>query len=157
MESKLGDFIAAVKMEGMARNSEFAVEVTLPKGMVDRFSFSSKLRTILMFCDAANLPGINMSTTPNRTFGEVRETPYEKLFDNLALSFYVDNSMVVKSLFDEWFNLIQNTNSKTFSYYNDYITKIVITAFDMKSRPRYKMQLHEAYPKQMSSISLDYE
>lgn len=154
--SRLKSFIASVKLEGMARNSKFAVELTLPEQMRQNFNISSKLQTMLLFCDSAALPGINIATSANRTFGEVRETPYDRIFDTLSLSFYVDNSMVVKSLFNEWVNLIQNNQSRLFSYYEEYISKIVITTFDMKSRPRYRVMLQEAYPKQISSISLDY-
>lgn len=156
MDFKLKDFIASVKLEGLARNSKFAVELTLPEGLLNNFNISSKLRTILLFCDSAALPGINIATNANRTFGEVRETPYDRIFDTISLSFYVDNSMVVKSLFEEWSNLIQNKQSRTFSYYKDYITNIVITTYDLKARPRYKVKLQEAYPKQIGSISLDY-
>jgi hypothetical protein len=156
VDSRLKSFIASVKLEGMARNSKFAVELTLPEQMRQNFNISSRLQTVLLFCDSAALPGINIATNANSTFGEVRETPYDRIFDTLSLSFYIDNSMVVKSLFDEWVNLIQNNQSRLFSYYEEYISKIVITTFDMKSRPRYKVMLQEAYPKHISSISLDY-
>lgn len=156
MANTLKGFIANLRTEGLARPSRFAVEITLPKGMIDNFSFVYKLQSILLFCDATNLPGLSIATTPNRSFGEVRETPYEKLFDSLPLSFYVDNSLVVKSLFDEWANLIQDIGTRQFSYYNDYITKITISVLDMKSSARYRVELHEAYPKQISPISLDY-
>lgn len=152
----LKEFVAALRMEGLARNSKFAIEISLPTGMKENFQFSYKLRTILLFCDSTTLPGVSIATTPNRSFGEVRETPYEKLFDSLHLSFYVDNSMVVKSLFDEWSNVIQNMKTREFSYYSEYITKITITTFDLQGRPRYRMQLHEAYPKQIGTITLDY-
>jgi hypothetical protein len=153
---RLRDFIASVKVAGLARPSRFAVEITLPPKLLATFMFASQMQTILLFCDATILPGINIATTPNRSFGETREAPYERLFDSLPLSFYVDNGMMVKALFDEWTNLIQNFNTRDFSYYDDYTTKISIITFDIRNRPNYRMELHEAYPKSVSPISLDY-
>jgi len=150
------EFISQVRTGGLARSNKFAVEVTLPRGMTTNFGFTYQMRNILLFCDSTVLPGVSVATTPNRSFGETRESPYERLFDNIQLSFYVDNSMVVKSLFDEWSNLIQNYKSREFSYYEDYITKIAVTVFDTKSFPRYRVELFEAFPKNVGSISLNY-
>jgi hypothetical protein len=157
--SDLKTFISKVKTEGIAKTNKFAVEFSLPLGMNSgaRSYYDSKLQNILLFCDTAQLPGVNISTVPNRTFGELRETPYEKLFDGLPLTFYVDNSLVVKSLFDEWTNVIQNGNNRLFSYYNEYVTDILVTVLDNKGQPRYKMMMYEAYPKTVSPIQLSYD
>ena len=114
------------------------------------------LQKILLFCDQIQLPGTNYSTTQNRMFGEFREVPYEKLYDNITMSFYVDVDMKVKSLFDDWSNLISNPVTKTYNYYNTYITDMHIEVQDINDKTRYEMTLFECYPKTISSIQMDY-
>jgi hypothetical protein len=114
------------------------------------------LRKVLLFCDQIQLPGVNYSTTQIRTFGEFRETPYEKLYDNLTMSFYVDNDMKIKGLFDEWIGSIQDPITRTFSYYDQYISEMKIEVQDLQNKTRYEMTLYECYPKNIGSIQLDY-
>jgi hypothetical protein len=147
----LKDFISEIKKGSLARNNRYAVIFTPPA----RINPGS-LRKVLLFCDQIQLPGVNYSTVQNRTFGEFRETPYEKLFDNLSMSFYVDNDMKVKSLFDDWIGIIQNPTTRTFSYYNDYISKMTIEVQDLQDKTRYQMVLEECYPKNIGSIQMDY-
>jgi hypothetical protein len=147
----LKDFISEIKRGSLARNNRYAVIFT-PPAQVN----SGPLRKVLLFCDQIQLPGVNYSTVQNRTFGEFRETPYEKLFDSLAMSFYVDADMKVKGLFDEWIASIQNPTSRTFSYYNDYISEMTIEVQDLQNKTRYEMSLYECYPKNIGSIQLDY-
>lgn len=148
----LKDFIAQVKNGGLARGSHYAVEITPPVGM----SAIGNMQKILMFCDQAQLPGLNLSTTPNRVFGEIREVPYEKLFDNINLSFYMDQDMEVKFFFDAWMGLIQNPYDRTFSYYKDYIGSMKIQVQDINDNSRYEVELFECYPKNIGAVALDY-
>lgn len=147
----LKDFISEVKRGAIARNNRYAVIFTPPAKVNP-----AALQKVLLFCDQIQLPGVNYSTVQNRTFGEFRETPYEKLYDNLTMSFYVDNDMKVKALFDEWIASIQDPTTRKFSYYNDYISNMQIEIQDLKNKTRYEMTLWECYPKNIGSIQLDY-
>jgi hypothetical protein len=147
----LKDFISEIKQGSLARNNRYAVMLTSPK----RVNLGS-LRKVLLFCDQIQLPGVNYSTTQIRTFGEFRETPYEKLYDNLTMSFYVDNDMKIKGLFDEWIGSIQDPITRTFSYYDQYISEMKIEVQDLQNKTRYEMTLYECYPKNIGSIQLDY-
>lgn len=147
------DFTAAVKSQGLARTNRYAVVMTLPKGMVFNNDVTKKA---LMFCDQVQLPGTNFSTSQNRTFGEFRETPYEKLYEHINLSFYVDRDMQVKELFDRWNDTIYNPITRTFNYYNNYTTDITIEVQGNDGQPNYWVDLHECYPKSVGAVQLDY-
>lgn len=149
----LRNFISEVKKGALARNNRYAVLFQLPAGV--RFNPDSLQKTLL-FCDQIQLPGVNYSTVQNRTFGEFRETPYEKLFDNLTMSFYVDNDMKVKALFDEWIGSIQDPLTRNFNYYNNYTCDMTIEVQDLQNKTRYELTLSECYPKNIGSIQLDY-
>ena len=149
--NKINQFIAEVKTGALARTNRFGVEFT-PPGSIN----PGNLQKILLFCDTVQLPGINYSTVQNRTFGEFREVPYEKLYEPINLTFYVDNDMKVKQLFDDWMSLISNPMTRTYGYYNTYIAKkFIIEVQDINDKTRYQVELFEAYPKNMNAVSLD--
>ena len=147
----INNFISEVKLGGMARQNRFTVLFAPPIdiGIAD-------LQKVLLFCDTAQLPGVNFSTVQNRTYGEFREIPYEKLYDNLSMTFYVDTQMKVKSLFDSWINQIQNPVTRNFNYYNKYTCNMTIDVQDTVDRTQYQLTLHECYPKTLGAVSLDY-
>jgi hypothetical protein len=145
-------FIAEIKSQGLARNNRFAVLFTPPTNVNP-----ANLQKTLLFCDSATLPGVNFSTVQNRTFGESREIPYEKLFDTCQMTFHVDKDMMVKSLFDQWIQSIQNPVTRNFSYYKDYVTNMTIEVQDLAENTRYEMALYEVYPKTVSAINLSHE
>jgi hypothetical protein len=125
----LKDFISEVKMGSIARYTRYAFIFTPPARVNP-----GALQKVLLFCDQIQLPGVNYSTVQNRTFGEFRETPYEKLYDNLTMSFYVDNDMKVKGLFDDWIGSIQDPITRKFSYYNQYISNMTIEIQDLQNK-----------------------
>lgn len=152
--AKLNEFIAQVKNIGMARTNRYSVMLTPPNNewMVEY----GDLRDMLLFCDQVQVPGVNLATVQNRTFGEFREVPYEKLYGDIQLNFYVDTGMYVKGFFDAWMNSIQNPFTRNFSYYKSYTTQMTIDIEDLNDETRYSVTAYECYPKTVSPIQLDY-
>ena len=144
-------FISQVKTGGLSRTNRYALTMVPPV----KLQYGSQ-QNILLLCDQVQLPGANYSTVQNRTFGEFREVPYEKIYDSLTLSFYVDTDMKVKQLFDNWMNLISNPDNKTYYYYREYITDLKIEVQDINDKTRYGITLYECYPKNIGTIQLDY-
>lgn len=144
------DFISQIKTRGLARTNRYEVVIPFPdsetRGMV---------QVANLFCDAVTLPGASVSTTPMKTFGESREMPYDKIYDNVTMSFYVDSGLEIKRTFEKWMEMIFNTNTRTIGYYNDYITNVEIYVRNVDGAVPYKVTLFEAYPKAINSIQLD--
>lgn len=154
--STLNDFIARVASEGLMTSSKFSVEIGIPNIIRAKNLYIGDLRKIELYCDAVQLPGLNISSTQARTFGEIREMPYERLFDNVNFSFYVDNSMHTKMFFDTWIQSIQDPFTRKFNYYNQYITDIDINVHDTDQKQRFVVTLYECYPKSIGAIQMDY-
>lgn len=148
--SKLNDFIAQVKTSGLARTNRYVVYISLP------WETDASMRDLLLFCDQVQIPGTNFNTSDMRTFGETRKAPYERLYEDVNMSFYVDKEMKNKIMFDYWLNQIQDPHTRTFNYYDDYVTDIVIEVQDLKDQSRYGIKLYEAYPKSLGAVQLDY-
>jgi hypothetical protein len=144
----LSTFIDQVKNKGLARTNRYTVSIGYPG---DSMSIAGLL------CDAVNLPGMNYATTPNRIFGEVREVPYERGFDPVTLTFYVDaEEMKVKKVFDDWMAAIMNPRTRVLGYYRDYVKDIAIAINTVDDQTPYVLTLYEAYPKTIAPIQLDY-
>jgi hypothetical protein len=145
--SPLNDFISKVKQGGLARTNRYTV--LIPRG-------GDRARDILLLCDQVQLPGTNFNTSDMRTYGETRKAPYERLYEDVNMSFYVDTSMTVKKFFDDWMDSIQSPKTRNFNYYNDYTCDITIEVQDLKNKSRYGIKLFEAFPKSIGAIQMDY-
>lgn len=143
------DFIAEIKTKGIARTNRFTVDLTPPKAL------GENVKRMLLFCEKASLPGINIATAQARTYGELREMPYERLFDPVQLTFHVDRNMTIKTIFDEWMGYIVNPSDRTMGYYSNYVTPMTIRVQDLEDKTTYLVQLYEAYPKSIGTIALD--
>jgi hypothetical protein len=64
--------------------------------------------------------------------------------------------MSVKLLFDNWMGAIQDPVTRTFNYYQDYITDMVIDVYDISDKSRYQVTLYQCYPKSLNPIQMDY-
>jgi len=154
--NQLNEFIASVKA-GVARNSHFTVELLLPQKLTTKAPILENLKVIQLFCDQTQLPGVSLGTAQVRSYGEFKEVPYEKLYEPVTMNFYVDKQLNVKYLFDSWMNLVQDTNLRTFSYPNTYMSnEINIKVEDLQGNSRYMVKLHRCYPKSVAPIQLDY-
>ena len=147
----INDFISSVKNNGLSRTNRYAVMFgDLP------WAEAALIRNTVMFCEQIQLPATNFSTNEVRTYGETRQAPYERLYEDITMSFYVDTDMSVKTFFDYWMNQIQDPVSRNFNYYDNYKSNIAIEVQDLKNQTRYNMTLIEAYPKSIGAIQLDY-
>ena len=149
----LNEFISKVKSTGLAKTNRYRVTIATPSLMTGLMNSG---RLITLFCESTALPGQAIATTEQRIMGETREFPYSKMFDNITLSFYIDNNFEVKGFFDNWLNSVSNTQNKITSYYKDYIAPtVLIEVLPMDSEvSTYSITLHEAYPKGISPIQL---
>lgn len=164
----LNNFISEIsRNDGLARTNRFEVLMTPPSYVFSNISGANQnIQTLSMFCDTATLPGINVLTNQNRIYGEVREIPYEIAYEPVTLTFYVDNSLYVKKIFDEWIAGIYNNSTAdrrgyvrgtgNFRYYEEYVSNMSIIVSDVNDNNRYSVSLYEAYPKNISAINLDY-
>ena len=140
---------------GMARTNRYSVIMNTPSFL--NTEGLMPWRTVLLFCDQIQLPGLNVNTSPNRIFGETRETPYEFNYEPINLSFLIYSGLHVKSYFDEWIKGIQWGDNRNYRYYKQYIApQMSILVQDLMDQSRYQINLYEVYPKTVSAIQMDY-
>lgn len=155
---KLKEFITHVKNGGVAKSSHYIVQMTLPTSIAKQEPFASNYDKIILFCEKCEIPGINVDTVPVRTYGERREVPFDKVYDPLQLSFYVDNDFIVKRLFDSWINEIVDPVTRHINFAKHYTSdSIKIYVQDTEDNNRYAVTLHGVYPKTIAPIQLSYD
>ena len=149
--SPINDFISSVKYNGLSRTNRYALMFgNLP------WAETALTQNTVLFCDQIQLPGTNINTADLRTYGEVRKAPYERLYEDINMSFYVDTDMSVKTFFDFWMEQIQNPGTRNFNYYDNYTADITIEVQDLQNKTRYNMKLFEAFPKSIGAVQMDY-
>jgi hypothetical protein len=150
---KISDFVTSLS-GGIARTNRYSVVMDIPS--VDG-SGLTPLSDLLIFCDQVQLPGLNIQTAPNRTYGEVRETPYEFAYEPINFTFYADAGMHLNAYFSAWIKSIQYNGRRSFRYYDQYICpQMQILVQDTEDDTRYQVTLYECYPKSIGAIQLDY-
>lgn len=153
----LEKFKADIREKGLAKTNRFMVELNAARILsATTEPYRSNLEMIRLMCDTAQLPGVSFGTAQVRSYGESREIPYEKLFEPVNLTFYVDRTMMVKRLFDDWMLTVQGSD-RNYNYPIDYMAdEINIFVYDTTNKETYKVSLKKAYPKTVGAIQLDY-
>lgn len=146
-------FVAKLKTNSISTTNRFSVVFSSPKVI----STQTDLQSLLLYCNASTLPGININTTPNISYGDNYEVPYEKIYSPVTLEFYMDSDFVVKDYFDNWIQNVIDPVTRQVQYYEDYTTDINIIVHDKNNKNVYLCTLYDAYPKTMSDMQLSYE
>lgn len=114
-------------------------------------------RLMAVLCNQAQLPGRAFATQEYSTHGPSRKIPYQNVYDDVVLSLYCREDMGMKSMFQEWQNFICNNNSDNeFSYFEDYVSDVIIEQYDSSGKSQYGIKLIDAYPVMVSPLQLDW-
>ena len=141
----IADFKAQIN-KGFSRPNLFQVDMA-PVG-------ADKATQYRMNCFQAQIPGSNLATT-EKDIG-FRSVAYQKIFGDVILGFYVDTELHQLQFFQDWIDFIVSPNNNHFNYPNLYQSQIKITSVNRLGSPAGQWVLHDAYPKQVDPISLDY-
>ena len=139
-------FSAEMSKVGFARPNTFRVEVShtaLP--WQPRFTMS---------CFQAQIPG-NVIATTEKDIG-FRSVAYQRVFSDIILGFYAGDDLRELMFWQDWIDDIVDKNTNHFNYYNQYIGTVTIYKIDRQGRDVAWWKLHDAYPKQVDPIQLDY-
>jgi hypothetical protein len=65
--------------------------------------------------------------------------------------------MGVNKLFQEWQNfIVDNNSSNEFSYFDDYVSDMIIEQFDNRGKATHSVKLIDAYPVMTAPLPLDW-
>ena len=98
-----------------------------------------------------------MGVGKGKSFCTLEEFEQHKLtFNDIDLTFIVDDDMQQKVFFDAWLNFINPQYNYNFRYKGDYATTITINQYDNQNQINYSVNLYDAYPVSMNQLDLDW-
>jgi hypothetical protein len=114
-------------------------------------------RLLSLLCNQAQLPGRSFATNEYTTHGPIRKVPYQSIYDDMVLSFYCQESMEINRIFQGWQTFIQdNSSSNEFSYFDDYVSDIIVEQLDNTGKVQYAVKLIDAYPVMVAPLQLEW-
>ena len=114
-------------------------------------------RLLSLLCNQAQLPGRSFATNEITTHGPIRKQPYQSIYDDIVFSLYCQEDMGIKELFQEWQSYIQdNSSTNEFSYFDDYVTDVIVEQYTPTGEITYSVKLIDAYPVMVAPLQLDW-
>lgn len=161
----LNEFISTVRQDGIARQNRFWIQIDIPRNLYGASGAifkngggRSSIEKLHLLCKSVNLNGVQVASTPVRLTGETHEVPWGRTFSPSTMMFYVDKNFIVRQFFEDWISTIQNPESRELAYRSEYTTTVTINILDRtEDGPRYKITLHDVFPKSVGNLMLDQE
>ena len=164
MSNDIRDFLARTTTQGIIKPNKYQILFAGPgfdaACEAAGFSPSDANRLLSDTCEEIAFPGSQIASKEFRVYGPPREMPYERLFaGDIDMNFRLDDNMRIKSIFEEWLNVIVDPSSNNVTYYDDYICDMKIQIFNDQSdlSPIYEGIIVELYPKQVDAIQLGFD
>jgi hypothetical protein len=152
MAGSINDFKASFTKD-VARTNRFDVEIPVPLTLIP---YVASARSLRYRCETAQFPGRTFATTEQKTYGPIEKYPYLNTYNDLDLTFIVDDDMSQKVFFDAWMNYINPLYNNNYRYKGDYATTIVVNQYNVSGEKTYSINLNEAYPISINQMDLNW-
>ena len=116
-------------------------------------------------CISASLPGRQLETADWSEYGPTRKMPFQVNHDGqeISFTFLCDSTFADRYVIEAWQSIVfRGSDSGTsinpqFSYYNDYVGEVEISAITNSDKNSLVYTLHEAYPVAFAQQELSSE
>jgi len=152
MPRSINDFKSSFTGD-LSRQNRFDVNIPVPLTLLPYVKSATNLT---YRCENANLPGRTFATTEQKSYGPVEKFPYETTYNDIDLTFILDDDMKTKLLFDAWLNYINPMYNYNWRYKENYATAITINQYSVTNELTYSVNLYDAYPISMNQLDLDW-
>ena len=157
----VSNFMARVDaLGGPVKKNRFSVEVTPPASMVSSIGKGS----VDFLAKAVSFPAKTLAGTEFRYAGKYSiKVPYETTYENVAITLLNTGNYAPRRFWGDWFNHIQNNNSKNMEYYDKFVGTVTISHYldDEESidptKAAHRVTLHNAWPITMNAIEMTWE
>jgi len=152
MAGSINEFKSSFRGD-LARPNKFDVNVNIPLVLIP---YVSGARSLVYRCENAQLPGRTFATTEQKTYGPIEKFPYLTTYNDIDLTFIVDDDMQQKILFDAWLNFINPLYNNHIRYKQEYATILTSNQYDVTNKLTYSITLYDAYPVSINQMDLDW-
>ena len=152
----LREFIGEVHSAGIARSNRYEATIKFP----DKIQSVANLiqPRLRLYCSKVNIPTISYMTWESQIYGETRSAIYQKKFDPISLTFYMDQDFGIKKIMDAWMSYCFDSKTRIARYYEEYAMqcRIDLEVYNVDELiPPYVITFREVYPKAVQEIQLD--
>jgi len=148
--SSISNFLGKFKTGEFARPNRFDVLISFPTALTVDY------KDIVYRCESAELPARTLATTEQRIYGPIEKHPYLTTFNDIDLTFIVDNALKQRAIFDKWMDYVNPSESYDFKYKGDYAGTINIKQYNDQNIVIYEVDLLDAYPVSIGQLALDW-
>jgi len=152
MAGSINDFKSSFTKD-IARSNRFDVAIPVPLTLLP---YVSSAKNLNYRCESANLPGRTFGTIEQKIYGPVEKFPYMNTYNDIDLTFIVDDSMDQKVFFDAWMSYINPLYNYNYRYKSDYSTVITVNQYDVTNQLSYSVNLFDAYPISINQMDLSW-
>ena len=157
----VSNFMARVDaLGGPVKKNRFSVEVHPPITMRSSITPDS----INFLAKAVSFPAKTLAGTEFRYAGKYNiKVPYETTYEAVAITMMNTGNYAPRKFWNNWFNHIQNNNSKNMQYYEKYVGSVTIShylddeEFINPTKAAHRVTLHNAWPITMNAIEMSWE
>ena len=163
MAKGIGQFISQT-LANFASPNLFRVDIAKN----NPFATNPRIRERLsLVCHNAQIPGLTMVTTDKDL--AYRSNVRQKTYDDITLAFHCNDDMLELKYFQKWMEDMVNPRTNRVGFYNSYIGTITIHKLSRQTTATPNAPdpaelnastlvttIHEAYPKRIEPLSLDY-
>ena len=117
--------------------------------------FINDPRDVSLLCESCTLPGRTVSTIDYQNVKQAVKIPYSFINEDVTFTFILTGDYYMRKMFDNWMNLVFDTDKYQLKYKDTYTTDVRIAQLNKNNIPVYTVQLHNAYPTGINAITLD--
>ena len=117
--------------------------------------FINDPRDVSLLCESCTLPGRAITTMEKQNVKQAVKVPYSFVNEDVTFTFILTGDYYMRKMFDNWLELVFDTNKYEMRYPDTYTTDIRIAQLNKQNIPVYTVKLEKAYPTTINAISLD--
>lgn len=152
MAGSINEFKSSFRGD-LARPNKFDVNINIPLVLIP---YVASARRLNFRCENAQLPGRTFATTEQKTYGPIEKFPYLTTYNDIDLTFIVDDDMQQKVLFDAWLNFVNPLYNNHIRYKQEYATILTVNQYDVTNKLSYSCSLYDAFPVSVNQMDLDW-
>jgi hypothetical protein len=124
----------------------------------NRYVFSCGASDFLHFYAInAAIPGRSISTSEIKYGSSFTiKKPYNQIFEDLTVTFMMDEAGYIKTFFDNWMNQVVSPVDNRIGYYNDYVRTGAVDIYKKNGELSYSVELIDMYPINITNVDLSY-
>lgn len=117
--------------------------------------FINDPRDVSLLCESCTLPGRAITTIEKQNVKHSVKVPYSFVNEDVTFTFILTGDYYMRKMFDNWLNLVFDTDKYEMRYPDTYTTDVRIAQLNKQNVPIYTVKLEKAFPTGINAINLD--